>query len=145
MSWESDILEMIRTGPAVVLVAGLPGNGKSTIASRLSAACSLIYIEIDAIPGDASSRYRIARSIAADDIRLGKSVIMAGCAVSVDYRLRVKRGLDCKAACIWIEPNFDLMRTRRGLDNENWWRLRLTEPSVREGFDPVVKVAPVGT
>ena len=127
--------------PSVILIAGLPGHGKSTLASQLSTRHGLTHLEVDSMRGDAASRYRQARREAWIDINAGRHVIMAACAVSMSYRSMLMRGLECARACVWFRPDYGVMRRRRpSIVDHEWWRLRVDEPTQAEGFGLVVVI-----
>jgi predicted kinase len=70
--------------PRLIVFAGLPGSGKTSIARDLAAQLDAVYLRIDSIEqalretgastlDDAG--YRIAYAIAADNLRLGRTVV----------------------------------------------------------------------
>ena len=68
---------------ALVILSGLPGVGKTTIARELAAALTAVHVRIDSIEQalrDAGTTvydhgYRVAYAIAADNLRLGRTVV----------------------------------------------------------------------
>src|SRR5215471_8993570 len=73
--------------PTLIVMAGLPVAGKSTVAERLSAALSQPALSVDliaaamwgaGIPKESTGRapYQVARAVAAEQLRLGLSVIV---------------------------------------------------------------------
>lgn len=74
------------TQPVLVIFSGLPGVGKTTVARELSAQLDATYIRIDTVEqsllqGGVEAEeiidkgYRAAYALAADNLRLGKSVV----------------------------------------------------------------------
>jgi predicted kinase len=72
--------------PMLVVFAGLPGSGKSTIARRLASITGAVWLRIDSIeqairdsgvvPGSLNDAgYRAAYAVAEDNLRLGRDVI----------------------------------------------------------------------
>ena len=72
--------------PMLVVFAGLPGSGKSTIARRLAGITGAVWLRIDSIeqairdsgvvPGSLNDAgYRAAYAVAEDNLRLGRDVI----------------------------------------------------------------------
>jgi predicted kinase len=69
----------------LVIFSGLPGTGKSTLAQRLAAHLGAVWLRIDTIEyaiadGDEAAAvgeagYRVAYSVAEDNLRLGRTVI----------------------------------------------------------------------
>lgn len=72
--------------PNLIVFAGLPGTGKSSVARRVAQATGALWLRIDSIeqalrefgavqdfPGDAG--YRIAYALAEDNLRLGHDVV----------------------------------------------------------------------
>ncbi len=77
-----------QRAPVLIVFAGLPGTGKSTIAQRLAARLDAVYVRIDSIeqairaagvlPDGADigpAGYMAAYRLAADNLRLGRAVI----------------------------------------------------------------------
>lgn len=70
----------------LVVVSGLPGVGKTTIARELARATGAVYVRIDSIEQvlrNAGSRvegegYRVAYAVAEDNLRLGR-IVVADC------------------------------------------------------------------
>src|SRR5690606_31588501 len=74
--------------PTLVIFSGLPGSGKSTVAKAVARELNLPYLRIDTIEQGLrdlcgirveGEGYRIAYRIAADNLRLGSSVIADSC------------------------------------------------------------------
>ena len=73
----------LREGLALVVLSGLPGVGKTTIARGLAIALSAVHVRIDSIEQalrDAGlavydEGYRVAYAVAEDNLRLGRTVI----------------------------------------------------------------------
>ncbi len=69
--------------PALIVMSGLPGTGKSTIARALAEAIGAVWLRIDTIetaiadaPGQLEDAgYRVAYAVAGDNLRLGHDVI----------------------------------------------------------------------
>ena len=66
------------------IFGGLPGTGKSTLASSLARRCGAVYIRIDTIeqamrnsglPVDGPAGYLVGYSLASDNLRLGQDVV----------------------------------------------------------------------
>jgi predicted kinase len=77
---------MAPTGPILIVFAGLPGVGKTSLARALAPRIGAVHLRIDSIeqailaggpPGRAmdDAGYRVARAVAADNLRLGHTVI----------------------------------------------------------------------
>jgi predicted kinase len=72
-----------RSTLTLVILSGLPGVGKTTIARELAIALTAVHVRIDSIEQalrDAGSTvydhgYRVGYAVAADNLRLGQSVI----------------------------------------------------------------------
>ena len=66
-----------------MILSGLPGVGKTTIARELAAALTAVHVRIDSIEQalrDAGTTvydhgYRVAYAVAADNLRLGRTVV----------------------------------------------------------------------
>jgi predicted kinase len=121
--------------PATLIVmAGLPVAGKSSVAERLSAALSLPVLAVDliaaamwgaGIPKESTGRgpYQVARALAAEQLRLGLSVIVdavnAGERTRAMWRsLATEQGVDLRiieCAC----SNRELHRQRVGQRRRN--------------------------
>lgn len=74
--------------PRLYIFSGLPGSGKSTLAKKLASKISAVYLRIDTVEQAirdlceikvASEGYRLSYQIAADNLRLGVSVISDSC------------------------------------------------------------------
>jgi predicted kinase len=69
--------------PTLIVMSGLPGTGKSTIARALAEATGAVWLRIDTIetaiadaPGQLEDAgYRVAYAVAQDNLRLGRDVI----------------------------------------------------------------------
>lgn len=69
--------------PTLIVMGGLPGTGKSTIARALAQAIGAVWLRIDTIetaiadaPGQLDDAgYRVAYALAQDNLRLGRDVI----------------------------------------------------------------------
>ena len=72
--------------PMLVVFAGLPGSGKSSIAQRLASITGAVWLRIDwieqairdsgVVPGSLDDAgYRAAYAVAEDNLRLGRDVI----------------------------------------------------------------------
>lgn len=79
---------MPRRSPTLYIFSGLPGSGKSTLAKHVAQHFDSIYLRIDTIEQalrdlcnvDVSGEgYRLAYRVAADNLRLGKSVVADSC------------------------------------------------------------------
>lgn len=74
------------TAPKLIILAGLPGTGKTTLARRLSKALSLVYLRVDSIEApfiayhpDAGAHgegYQALINLAAENLKLGHGVII---------------------------------------------------------------------
>jgi predicted kinase len=93
--------------PALVVLAGLPGVGKTTVARLLARRQSAVYLRIDAIeqallgagvPDVGPAGYTVAFALAAENLRLGRCVV-----ADAVNALRVTRqawsDVAAKAAC----------------------------------------------
>jgi len=75
-----------RESPVLIVFAGLPGTGKTTIARELTRRLSASYVRIDSIEQSlraaglsvGTTGYVIANAIAAENLRLGR-VVVADC------------------------------------------------------------------
>lgn len=74
--------------PQLLIFAGLPGVGKTTLSQQLTARCGWVHLRIDTIEQGLrelcgisveGEGYRLAYRIAADNLRLGNSVIADCC------------------------------------------------------------------
>lgn len=74
--------------PALYAFSGLPGSGKTTLAQRLSVELGAVYLRIDTIEQALrdvcaleveAQGYRLAYRLAADNLRLGSSVVADSC------------------------------------------------------------------
>ena len=74
--------------PTLYLFAGLPGTGKSTLATRLATDLGAVYLSVDTIErglrefcdfGVVGEGYRLAHRVAADNLRLGRGVVADSC------------------------------------------------------------------
>lgn len=84
--------------PLLIVLAGLPGTGKSTIARGLAGRIGALWLRIDSIeqailesgivPGSLDDAgYRAAYAVAADNLRLGRDVVadsVNDCAITRD-------------------------------------------------------------
>jgi len=77
-----------NTQPTLYIFSGLPGTGKSTLAQRLASKLRCVYLQIDTIEQairdlcsfDVQGEgYRLAYRVAADNLRIGLSVIADSC------------------------------------------------------------------
>jgi predicted kinase len=70
----------------LVIVGGLPGVGKTTVARELARATGAVYVRIDSIEQSLrnsgwtveSEGYRVAHAVAEDNLRLGR-IVVADC------------------------------------------------------------------
>jgi predicted kinase len=86
------VLTLTRTGGSIrlsallIVLSGLPGTGKTTIARELAQELGAVYLRIDSIEQSIRSAgwpvwpvegegYRVAYAVAEDNLRLGRSVI----------------------------------------------------------------------
>ncbi|MCD7110738.1 AAA family ATPase [Rhizobium sp. DKSPLA3] len=77
----------------LIILSGLPGTGKTTLASRLCRHLHAFHIRIDTIEhilssqgltsADSTSGYAVAQAIAADNLRLGH-IVVADCVNPVE-------------------------------------------------------------
>jgi predicted kinase len=77
-----------RPGPRLVVLAGLPGTGKSTLARHLAEATGALWLRVDRIEAalltaglprrfeTGLAAYVVARDLALDHLRLGHSVVV---------------------------------------------------------------------
>ncbi len=74
--------------PVLYIFAGLPGSGKSTLSQRIAQELAAVYLRIDTIEQGLrelcsievqGEGYRLAYRIAADNLRLGRSVVADSC------------------------------------------------------------------
>lgn len=95
------------------IFAGLPGVGKSSLAARLAESTGATYLRIDTIEQGLRDRcglkvegegYRLAYRIAADNLRLGKSVVADSCnPIELTRREWERVAIDAGARYINIE------------------------------------------
>jgi predicted kinase len=80
--------EIMKEVPILYIFSGLPGVGKSTLASRLAEATGAVYLRIDTIEQALrdlcglkveGEGYWLAYPIAGDNLRLGKLVVADSC------------------------------------------------------------------
>jgi predicted kinase len=72
-----------RSNPTLVVLSGLPGAGKTTIARELAVALGAVHVRIDSIEQALRNAgltvydegYRVAYAVAEDNLRLGRIVI----------------------------------------------------------------------
>ena len=72
--------------PILIILAGLPGTGKTTLARRLSKALALVYLRVDCVEapfvaqnpkaGSTGEGYRALINLARENLKLGHGVIM---------------------------------------------------------------------
>lgn len=72
--------------PNLIILAGLPGTGKTTLARRLSKALALVYLRVDCVEapftaqnpkaGSTGEGYRALINLARENLELGHGVIM---------------------------------------------------------------------
>lgn len=73
------------TGPTLIVLGGLPGTGKTTIARALAARIGAVHVRIDSIEQAILRKdgtialedmgYRVGYAVAADNLQLGSSVV----------------------------------------------------------------------
>ena len=95
------------------IFSGLPGVGKSTLAAQLAETTGSVYLRIDTIEQGlrdlcgievAGEGYRLAYRIAADNLRLGRSVVADSCnPIELTRREWEQVALDAGAEFINIE------------------------------------------
>lgn len=78
--------ESMRMSPKLIILAGLPGTGKSTLARLLSKELSLVYLRVDCIEapfiahnpnaGSEGEGYQALINIAVENLKLGHAVII---------------------------------------------------------------------
>ena len=81
--WEWDERRVIYTGIVLIILSGLPGTGKTTIARELAMAVLAVHVRIDSIEQAMRQAgwevrgegYAVGRALAADNLRLGHVVI----------------------------------------------------------------------
>jgi predicted kinase len=80
---EDPVAEVDRLAEVLIVLSGLPGVGKTTIARALAAALHAVHVRIDSIEHALRSAgwnvdsegYRVAYAIAEDNLRLGRTVV----------------------------------------------------------------------
>ena len=78
--------ENIRIAPKLIILAGLPGTGKTTLARLLSKKLSLVYLRVDCIEapfiahnpnaGSEGEGYQALINLATENLRIGHGVII---------------------------------------------------------------------
>lgn len=78
--------ENIRIAPKLIILAGLPGTGKTTLARLLSRKLSLVYLRVDCIEapfiahnpnaGSEGEGYQALINLATENLRIGHGVVI---------------------------------------------------------------------
>lgn len=149
------IKSMCSPAPALIVMCGLPGLGKSTLARRLALATGAHVVNVDETwskTGRCSSVeekqgivYTRARNVARARLLNGTTTIIDSAALSPDYRARfVGLALERRVPvhCVAIEPDFALSRLRRAHLGPALERMHAawTQPLLLEGFVTLVNV-----
>lgn len=80
------IEENVRMAPKLVILAGLPGTGKTTLARRISKRLSLVYLRVDCIEapfivhnpnaGSEGEGYQALINLAKENLKIGHGVVI---------------------------------------------------------------------
>ena len=125
----------MSNAPVLIILGGLPGVGKTTIAKELARQIGAVHVRIDSIEQGLrnsgrftgamdDSGYRVAYSVAEETLRCGRSVI-ADCVIR--YNLRETHGARLRSAAV-------LSGSRSKSHVLIWWSIAAGSSSVAVTF-----------
>lgn len=141
--------QLLLKSPVLVVLAGMPGLGKSYLARTLARATGAVVVDLDACWSDVGwcasaevrqiKTYNMAARRTRKALQVAGRVIVDSCALSADYRRRILGWpqTPVPAHCIYFEPDGPLTEQRRPhLAPETIQRFEASwaTPSEAEGF-----------
>jgi hypothetical protein len=125
--------------PVAVLICGLPGLGKSTLARALRghAGAGLVSVdEISSRAGDSLNAYRTACKLVSFAWRVRRNVVIDACALSAEYRAHLLEGWGGRRVVVWLRPDLRLVRERRPwIPDLGRWHALCRTPTMEEGWN----------
>lgn len=136
-----------EASPVAVLICGLPGLGKSTLARALRGHAGAQLVSVDDIfnrgRGTSGDAYRAAGRQVALAWRARRNLVIDACALSVEYRAGLLEGWGGRRVVVWLLPDVNLAHHRRPWipDLPRWHALCRT-PTAGEGWDQLHIIEP---
>lgn len=130
----------------VLLVAGLPGHGKTTLARRLESLTGAKRISVDEIRAGGRGTLDFYRWAQEEVIALRPApAIVDACALTANYRAAVVPLLVGAGPvwCAWFNPDLTVASPRRRYVDFDRLMSLLEPPSADEGFERILTI-PVG-
>jgi len=138
----SPALACLRGG-GTVLVCGLPGHGKTTLATQLSRATGARVVSVDTVRAgrfvSSAEAYAMSRQHI-DHYRERGPVVVEGCALSRDYRRVLLDGIAGDRVCVWFRPSEEVTASRRPHVDLDVCLSVMDPPALDEGFEDVVEL-----
>lgn len=135
--------------PVAVLICGLPGLGKSTLARALRGHAGASVVAVDDIfsrsgSGDSAEAYRTASRCVAGAWRARRNVVIDACALSPEYRARLLEGWGGRRVVVWLKADLRLMRERRPwIPDLGRWHALCRTPTAEEGWNQLHIINPL--